>query len=148
MACGGAPLTAGSRAVGLAAAEPIQVCGVAGSRPWLVGLPPAVVRVCGSSFRLCWWVGRWWRASIHAAGEWDNMTFTHLLSCAAAGRSEGPVERVARVLLSCQTECVQCPHLYLLFEDEVIELAQSLTVLITAHAVQLMNSYGLSSPSL
>ena len=65
----------------------------------------------------------WWRTSIHAAGEWDNMTFTHLLSCAAAGRSEGPVERVARVLLSCQTECVQCPHLYLLFEDEVIELA-------------------------
>lgn len=76
------------------------------------------------------------------------MTFTHLLSCAAAGRSEGLVERVARVLLSCQTECVQCPHLDLLFEDEVIELAQSLTVLITAHAVQLMNSYGLSSPSL
>ena len=27
---------------GLAAAEPIQVCGVTGSRPWLVGLPPAV----------------------------------------------------------------------------------------------------------
>jgi hypothetical protein len=30
------------RGLWLAAAEPMQVCGVAGSSPWLVGLPPAV----------------------------------------------------------------------------------------------------------
>lgn len=36
---------------GLGAAGPVQVCRVAGSSPWPVGLPPAVVGLYGSSFR-------------------------------------------------------------------------------------------------
>lgn len=35
-------LTAGARAVAWPPLWPIQVCGLVGSSPWLVGLPPAV----------------------------------------------------------------------------------------------------------
>ena len=45
MACGGVPLTLGFVGCGLAAAEPVQVCGVAGSSPWLVRLPRAELGV-------------------------------------------------------------------------------------------------------
>jgi hypothetical protein len=47
---------------------PIQVCVVAGSSPWLVGLPPAVVELCGSSFRFCR-VGRGWPTPVHGPGD-------------------------------------------------------------------------------
>jgi hypothetical protein len=52
---------------GLAAAEPMQVCGVAGSVSWLVGAPPAVVGLVASSFRFCR-VGWGWPTPIH--GSW------------------------------------------------------------------------------
>ena len=53
---------------GLAAAELMQVCGVAGSVSWLVGAPPADMRLCCSSFRFCR-VGPGWPAPIHVPGD-------------------------------------------------------------------------------
>ena len=53
---------------GLAAAEPMQVCGVAGSVSWLVGAPPADIGLCGSSFRFCR-VGPGWPTPIHVPGD-------------------------------------------------------------------------------
>ena len=47
------------------------MCGVAGSSPWLVGLPPAELGLCVSSFRFCR-VGLGWPTPIHGPGEWGQ----------------------------------------------------------------------------
>ena len=70
---------------GLAAAEPIQVCGVAGSSPWLVSIPPAVTGFVRASFRFCR-VGRGWPTPIHGSGlrvrhDFADCVRTRLLEC-------------------------------------------------------------------
>lgn len=64
--CGGVSDARGA-GFGLAAAEPMQVCGVAGSVSWLVGTPPAGLRLYASSFGLCR-VGRV-ASPFHGPGE-------------------------------------------------------------------------------
>ena len=51
---------------GLTAAVACSGVWVAGSSPWLVGPPPAVVGLCGSSFRFCR-VGRVWPTLVHGS---------------------------------------------------------------------------------
>ena len=120
---------------GLAAVKPIQVWG--GGFKSLAGGPSAcccLVTVPRSG-SIGYFVG-----CLHLLmprGSGDNMTCPHLLSCAAAGRSGGSVERMPACLCPVERSAYSV-HTY--FRDQVIELVPSLTVLITAQAVHLINS--------
>ena len=84
MACGGVPLTLRARAVAWLPLEPIQVCGVAGSSPWLVGLPPAVARVARFLVPVVR-VGRGWPTPIHGSGKRGRHDFGDLAKGCALG---------------------------------------------------------------
>lgn len=74
-----APPDARCAGCGLAAAEPLHVCGVAGSASWLVGLPPAVT---GFLRFLVPVVSGWAGVVLHqfmCRGSGDNMIVPDLL---------------------------------------------------------------------
>lgn len=92
-AYGGVPLTQGARAAAWPPG-PTQVSGVAGSSPWLTGLPPAVVRLRASSFR-CFRVGRGWPTPVHGSRVRVQHDLAGLCSELSMGRSSGTSWRTA-----------------------------------------------------
>lgn len=85
------------------------MCEVAGSSPWLGGLPCAELGLCGSLFRF-YRVGRGWPTPIHAPGEWEQHDFSDLPMGFARQAVLGVHTRVSRRALSCHRGCGQCPH--------------------------------------
>lgn len=102
----------------LAAAEPMRVCGGTGSRPWLMGLPPAAsFGYAGSSFRFCR-VGPGWPTPLHGAGlrvRHDVAALTGRPSWQAAfGRLIGSKYRVCPAkkgadTVNTQVICIRLP---------------------------------------
>lgn len=88
---------------------------MAGYSPWLVRLPCVELGLGGSSFRFCL-VVRCWPTPIHVPGEKVRHDCSEYALLQGGRPSLKGHRRVACVAMSCPTGCVQCPHLYLVFE--------------------------------